>query len=375
MTSSAPADPPPGRAPPPLRDRVFAAFDILAGDARRIGVAVSGGSDSTALLVFAATWAAARGVTARAATVDHGLRPEATGEARRAAALCADLGLAHQTLLWRPDPPVSQAAARRARHGLLARWARASALPVVCFGHTRDDRIETFLIRARAGSHWRGLAGPMPSAPAPVWPDGDGVRLVRPLLAFQRQDLRDDLAGRGISWSEDPSNDATRYERVRMRRLAARLDAATRARTIAIMDRLADLRSAVAGSARETLEASARATPGEAMLEAAAFRRLGAETRLRLIEALVMAAGGSDRPPRTDRLDRLALRLSQPGGIGAGATLTGAWVTEAGPAIRFRPAPARRRAVGDGGPERPSGFSLARAEGLLGDPRTAAFRV
>ena len=320
------------------------------------------------------------------ATVDHGLRPEAAGEAMAVAALCARLGIAHQTLIWRPNHSVAQAEARQARHGLLAQWAQSHRLPVVSLGHTRNDRIETFLIRARAGSHWRGLAGPMPSAPSPVWPQGLGVRLARPLLAFARSELRDYLKSCDVTWNEDPSNHAAKYERVRMRRLTELLDGAAQMRIIAIMNRLAELRSAIAASAREALRAHVRTERGAGLLEAAVLQRLTAEARLRLIEALVMAAGGSPLPPETGRLKRLTRRLSEPGGIGQGATLAGAWVKETGLALCFEPAPARRistrpppKANLGVAPSplkvRPAGFCLERAQALLADPRTAAFGV
>ncbi len=393
---------------------------MVAGDRDRLGLAVSGGSDSTALLMLMSEWAGSHR-TLRVATIDHGLRAEAADEAREVARLCVRLGLPHETLTWRPGRSVAQADTRAARHRLLASWAQSHALPLVCLGHTRDDRIETFLLRARAGSHWRGLAGPMPLASSPAWPEGNGVRLARPLLAFTRRALREDLASRGAPWSEDPSNQASKYERVRMRRLVARLEDAVQTRIIGIMDRLAELRSAIAAAAREALAAHVSAEPDAALLNAAAFRGLPAEARLRLIEALVMAAGGGSLPPQTRRLEQLTLRLSQPGGIGAGATLGGAWVKEAGASFCFRTAPLRRSAAarlpksalaaglstvgsrqaetgqaetgqvepgqvepgqvetGQAGFALPglgrAGFSLERAEALLGDPRTAAFRV
>ena len=195
-------------------------------------------------------------------------------------------------------------------------------------------------------------------------------------LAKGRQALRDDLLRRAIPWIEDPSNAATKYERVRMRRLAARLSDATQARIVGVMDRLAELRSAAAGLAREALAnhvhvSPSEAQPSEARLDAAAFRSLSAEARLRLVEALVMAAGHAHFPPEPRRLERLAEGLTLPGGVGAGATLAGAWVRETGADLCFRPAPPRRSAAKEPAP----GFSLARATALLGDPRIAAFRV
>ena len=107
----------------------MAAFDLLAGYHSTIGLAVSGGSDSLALLVLGAAWAKAREREVIAATVDHGLRPEALAEAEGVAAICAELGVAHDILTWshfgRSGGVPGQAEARRARHALLAGWAKS----------------------------------------------------------------------------------------------------------------------------------------------------------------------------------------------------------------------------------------------------------
>ena len=125
------------------------AFDRLCGTASGpIGIAVSGGSDSLALLVLAHDWAARAGRDLMAFTVDHRLRPEAADEARHVAGICAHLGIGHQTLTW--ETPVSkQALARRARHGLMAAALRARGGARLLLGHTSDDQCETFLMRAR----------------------------------------------------------------------------------------------------------------------------------------------------------------------------------------------------------------------------------
>src|SRR5262249_18952323 len=152
--------------------------------------------------------------------------PEAKDEAQQVGQVCAGLGVAHAVLAWKRPPksgPVAQAEARQARHGLLARWAREAGAAGIALGHTRDDRCETFLVRARAGSGWQGWAGPLPLAPSPVWREGRGMALARPLLAFGREELRDHLRAQRVEWIDDPSNTADRFERVRVRAMAARL--------------------------------------------------------------------------------------------------------------------------------------------------------
>ena len=123
----------------------------------RIGVAVSGGSDSMAALHILAGVAAESGVAIHAATVDHGLRPEAADEARQVAKVCVALAVPHEVLRWE-HMEISgnlQDQARQARYRLIAGWARERGLSAVVLGHTLDDQAETFLMRlARSsGSH------------------------------------------------------------------------------------------------------------------------------------------------------------------------------------------------------------------------------
>jgi tRNA(Ile)-lysidine synthase len=367
VTSSDSSSDPTGRG---LAARAGEAFDILFGKQGTIGLAVSGGSDSTALLLLTADWAKERNRSVIAATVDHGLRPEAKDEALQAGRLCGKFGVPHTLLTWNRPPrpgPVAQAQARQARHGLLAGWARQTGAPVIALGHTRDDRFETFLMRARQGSGWHGLAGPLPLAPAPVWPEGRGVRLARPLLAFGREELRDHLRGHRVEWIEDPSNTADRFERVRMRTMAAQLDTTAREKALRVMDGLARIRAAVAAEARAALPV-VDAKNDEWVLAAGTLAGLGAQARLRLAEALVMAAGGAEKPPRREALGRLVSRIGL-AGSGGGLTLAGAWIRWGGGRISFSAAPARR----DGPPATAPAWE--RAAQLLADPALAALAV
>jgi tRNA(Ile)-lysidine synthase len=356
--------------PAGLTGRAGRAFDILCGEADTIGIAVSGGSDSLALLMLAADWAEGRGKRIAAATVDHGLRPEAADEARGVAHICAELSISHSVLSWRRQPgggAVGQAEARRARHALLAGWADDHDIRTVALGHTRDDRVETFLMRARQGSGWRGLAGPMPAGPSPVWPEGRGLSLARPLLAFARTELREELRTRDRFWFEDPSNEAERFERVRMRGVIRKLDAEARNKALRVMDGLASMRAAVLAQAREALERVATGTD-EAGIPADVLRGLGAEARLRLIEALVMAAGGAETPPRREALKRLVERTCS-GADSGGVTLAGAWVRVRAGEVLISQAPPRRDVAPAPDPD------WGRARALLADPRLKALAV
>jgi tRNA(Ile)-lysidine synthase len=352
-----------------LTPRAMAAFDLLAGYHQTLGLAVSGGSDSLSLLVLAVEWARDRGRGVVAATVDHGLRPEALAEAEGVAAICAQLGVPHDILTWshfgRSGGAPGQAEARRARHALLAGWALARDVGIIALGHTRDDRIETFLMRARQGSGWHGLAGPLPLAPSPVWPEGRGLQLCRPLMAFAREELRDELRARSIGWVDDPSNEAERYERVRTRQLVARLEPEGRDRIIRIMGAAIDARVAALAGARAALDLCQH-DGNETTLPLAVISGLAEDAKLRLVEALVMAAGGAETRPRLEALERLSGRLVEVGGMSGGMTLAGAWVRRKGASIGFSPAPARR------GAEEAAPPAWDRAHALLADPVAAA---
>ena len=168
-----------------------------------IGIAVSGGSDSLALFILAHHWASGLGRTLVAFTVDHGLRPEAREEAEAVGRLCNGLGIDHQILRLEGAPP-RQSALRRLRHGALARALRQKSGKLLLIGHTADDQVETFLMRARQGSGWYGLAGMRPLSLSPVWPEGEGVFIARPLMGVRRDALRDFLRSQGTGWAEDP---------------------------------------------------------------------------------------------------------------------------------------------------------------------------
>ena len=202
--------------------RFCADLDALIEPRARIGIAVSGGPDSLALLLLAA---AARPGLVEAATADHGLRPEGRAEAEMVARLCQGLGVPHEILTvdWlRPGEAGIQAKAREARYEVLGQWLRRRGLEALLTAHHLDDQVETFVMRLNRGAGVRGLAGMRPVSDLPTR-DG-GQRLLRPLLGWRRSELEAICATAGLEPAEDPSNREERFERVRIRRALAEAD-------------------------------------------------------------------------------------------------------------------------------------------------------
>lgn len=187
----------------------------------RLGVALSGGLDSVALLDLLAAAAPACGIALSALHVHHGLSRNADSWARFCSALCAGRGIPLTVERVRVDaraPEGPEAAARSARYAAFA----ARGEPVLALAHHEDDQAETVLLQLLRGTGLKGVAAMPEWRPLP----GTGVTLFRPLLGASRALLRAYAEGRGLAWIEDESNLEARFDRNYLRQeVAARLEA------------------------------------------------------------------------------------------------------------------------------------------------------
>jgi tRNA(Ile)-lysidine synthase len=310
--------------------RFRADVDALVAADAKIGVAVSGGPDSLALLLLAA---AARPDKVEAATVDHGFRAESSDEARMVADVCEKLGVPHATLAvrWERTPETGlQERARKERYRLLGYWAEERGLDAVATGHHADDQAETFLMRLKRGAGVRGLAGMRPRS----FVLGSDVRLIRPLLGWRQSELEEVCSTAGVGPAMDPSNEDDRFERVRVRRALAASDWLETEAISRAAKHLGDADAALDWAARGEWERSVREKK-----DRIAFRPADQPDEIlrRIVaRAVRKLATEGERDLRGAELDRLLATLTE----GGTATLRGV-VCTGGSEWRFTRAPVR----------------------------------
>lgn len=314
-----------------------------------IVLALSGGGDSVALLhMLALALGAAR---VRAVIVDHALRAGSSGDARVALGFAQARGLAAEvvTLTWTDGEKRSQETARRARYTALCAAARRLGAEVIATAHTADDQAETVLMRASSGSSWRGLAGMAAWAPAPVWPEGRGLALARPLLGARRSGLRALLKAHSAAWIEDPANVNEAYARVRARKRLAELEAAgfEPLRLAGLAAQLRPLAELVDAEAARLIARTVQ-FEDENMVVSSADWGGSLEARRRALSVLIVAAAGAEREPEAAPLARVEARFSE--AAFRGASLGGARLTRKGERVRISRDPGALRGRADGSP-------------------------
>ena len=296
---------------------------LLPDDGARLGLAVSGGPDSMAMLHLAAAAIPGR---IEAATVDHGLRADAAAEAELVGRACAGLGVPHAVLQVNVAKQASvQAAARQARYAALAGWAKGQGLVAVATAHHADDQAETLLMRLARGAGLSGLAGIRESR------DLGGVLLVRPLLGWRRAELAALVAD--VATVDDPSNADPRHDRTHARTLlAAAGDRIDPARLAAAAAHLAEADAALGWLVGEAIRSRVeRLDDGRTLAD---IEGLPHEVRRRILARLV---GEADSAVDGPTLEIAMARLD----AGQVATL-GALKLSPGRRIMIEKAPPRR---------------------------------
>lgn len=295
----------------------------------RVGVAVSGGGDSIAVLLAVHLAFRKEGPAVFAASVNHGLRPEAATECAFVKDICHTCGIPHTTLHWDGTTAQGnlQAAAREARYRLLSAWAQDNGLTHVLLGHTADDQAETLLMAIGRGAGPDGLAGMRPVVFL------NGINFLRPYLHVTRAALRDGLRELDQAWKDDPSNDDPTYQRVRLRQLLPSL--AQAGVSIQAMGQVAENMAAAAtmlhDKTRTLQNDHVIADRGDYLIRQDMWQRIGPEQSRRLVMQIIKDIAGPQAAPRRAEQAEVLKRLRR----AESATLSGCRLSVGWGMVRF----------------------------------------
>ena len=319
---------PAAEPPPELVARFKEALERLWPQGGRLGLAVSGGPDSLAMLLLAE---AAVSGQFEVATVDHGLRRESADECEMVAHVCAQRGVPCAVLRVTVEPGNVQERARIARYGALMDWAVERGLGAIATAHHADDQAETLLMRLNRGSGLAGLAGVREA----YWTEHHLALIVRPLLGFRRTELGAVVEAAGLGAACDPSNADENFDRVRIRRKLAESEwlephaIAQSALNLAEANEAIDYFASLFWEQETDRDGdliSMRLHPARVV-------------RLRLIERAIRELGGDPRGGDIARADsRIALEKK----TNLAGVMMQLELRDSGPHLVFRPEPPRR---------------------------------
>jgi len=274
----------------------FSALYHVLNRYERVALAVSGGADSTTLMLATAAWAKTheRLDDIFVLSVDHGLRIEAKAEAQAVCKQAVNLGMNGHVLEWEHDGVGSslQEQARKARYQLLGHYCYEHNIEIVVTAHHQDDQVETMLMRLLHGSGIDGLGGMR--AESEIY----GVKIARPFLSLRRDELRAFLKNQNAEWIEDTSNTNQTFERVRVRTVVEQLEkAGLKTHGLArSAKRLARAQTALEIETDRLMRSAVMVfATGYASIDRRLFNMASDETAIRLLKRLVDWASGGGK--------------------------------------------------------------------------------
>ena len=282
----------------------------MESSGKRIGLAVSGGGDSLAILLVVASLIERVNYQVEVATVDHGLRIDSASEVEFVKDVCASNFLKHTTLQWEKPNKISniQNCARLARTKLLTEWAYRKKISMILLGHSADDQAETIIMNLIRGSGLEGLRG-MPS-----FFINEGIIFIRPFLSVGRDRLRAFLQDHKCSWIEDPSNFDDKFQRVKVRKLLPKLSelGLTISKINLTGERMASASSLMRRLSASEIDKCISINPwGELEIHKQHFLCLPEEIKMRILTAVVGGLRGTQYRPRYKLIKSLLQKMSK----------------------------------------------------------------
>lgn len=306
-------------------EKFKSAISLLLKGESAFAVAVSGGSDSMALALLMHKFAQESGIKIIALTVDHHLRAESSQEAATVGKWLSARGIAHKILSWDEAKNLSNihAKARKARYTLMVDFCASQGIKILCVGHTMDDQAETVLMRLMRGSGVDGLAAIAPSSKV------FGIHAVKPLLEFTREELREYLRAEKQDWVNDPSNENTRFTRVKVRNLISTTESPElfKKRLAATATHMARAKNYIEEKIKQSLAGIFTFhNEGFFTVKLNEFRHLHEEERLRSLAAALQHISGNTYKTRFRNLEILHNKIMSGEPLN-GSTLWGCSIT------------------------------------------------
>lgn len=283
----------------------------------RVAIAVSGGSDSMALLMLMKQYCGEINCDFIAITIDHNLRSESAEEAKEVGKILEKFHIEHKIIKWEGEKPKSniQETARIARYELLTKYCKDHNINYLFTAHQMNDQAENFLIRAERGSGIYGLAGINNKIIL------NGITVLRPLLKVLKSDLQAYLNQLQIKWVDDPSNYNECFTRVKHRKFLE--DNQKLIKIFAsISEKLAPVKEAIDVIVEQNLAKLVNfAENKQASFNLLEFNSLPQEIRFRMLERILQNISEAQKPARGERIARLLDKLMKGKGFVA-ATLS-----------------------------------------------------
>jgi tRNA(Ile)-lysidine synthase len=270
----------------------------------KLGLAVSGGSDSLALCFLLQESQNDLDFQLKCITIDHKLRSESSKEALKVNALLNNYNLNHCVIAWEGEKPSSnlQEEARIARYKLLTDFCHQNNITHLLTAHQKNDQAENFIIRADHGSGVYGLAGISPTTKM------HGINIIRPLLNFSKEELQEFLRSRNIEWIEDPSNQNEHFARVKARNFLNQHQQWI-PKLASISKNLARAKDSIEYIVNKSINEMATISDQSASIELKAFNDLPQEIRFRMMAKILQEVSQNEKSARGERIENLLIKI------------------------------------------------------------------
>ncbi len=278
---------------------------------KKLGLAVSGGGDSLALLMLANRWAKIKKKELFVASVDHKLREESFEEIDHVKRITKSLTIDFSILEIKNKIDGNlQSSARKERYNLLSKWAKSKELDIVLLGHNLDDQVETVFLRLFRGSGIDGLTGIFPRKII------NDIIFFRPLLQISRDELRYFLQTLKINWVEDKSNEDLKYDRIKIRKILKNFAADFTIEKKRISQVTFHMQRAQFFLNENLIEQALKIVifhpHGDVDIDIKEFKKINYEIQLRLISSLLLWISGKSYRPRFSHLEAFIIAICSP---------------------------------------------------------------